>query len=246
MNSFKLMLSFFTRLPVKNVEFNEEEFKKGIKYTPLVGGVIGTILVLIAYLTETILSKDVEAFFILIVYIFVTGGLHLDGLSDTCDGIFSNRPQEKMLEIMKDSRVGSFGVVALILLLIGDFIFLSKNSLWIIFIFPIIGRTGTILACSVSKYARTSGMGKIFIENGGEKPCIYVSVFINLLIGIISVVLGQWTIILAMLLTYVISYFIIRNIKEKLNGITGDVLGFNLEICQILFLIFTYIGGTLF
>lgn len=245
MNSFKLLLTFFTRIPVKNIDFSEEEFIKGIKFTPFVGGVIGLILFLVALLLGNKVEGEIRAFVLIMVYIFITGGLHLDGLSDTCDGIFSNRPTERILEIMKDSRVGSFGVISLILLILGDFIFLSKSSLLTILVFPIVGRCAIILACKISNYSRSEGMGKAFIENGGNKVALITVAIVNILLMIFSVVLEQWIIAIGLIVTYVFCYFIIKNISKKLNGITGDVLGFIVEVSQLIFLISVYLGGTI-
>lgn len=245
MNSFKLLLSFFTRIPVGNVDFSEEEFIKGIKYTPIVGLVIGTILLLIAGMLSNKVDSEVRAFLIVMVYIFVTGGLHLDGLSDTCDGIFSNRSPERILEIMKDSRVGSFGVLSLIILLLGDIIFISKASLLSILFFPIIGRIAIVLACKFSNYSRSEGMGKSFIENGGNKDSIVTVSICSIIMIILAVILGQAHIIIGIIITYILSYFIIKNISKKINGITGDVLGFIAEISQLIFLITVYLGRVL-
>ena len=101
MKSFILMLSFFTRLPVPYVEYEEKLYIKGIKTIPFVGIVLGLILYVVSFVNLWF-DPEVTAVVLLMTYIFMTGGLHLDGLADTCDGVFSGRERERMLEIMKE------------------------------------------------------------------------------------------------------------------------------------------------
>ena len=120
MNRFKMILSFFSTIPVKNYDFIEAELGKGIRLVPLVGVLFGLILVSLNSGISFILDKEAGAFLILLVYLFLTGGLHFDGVADTSDGIFSHRSKERILEIMKDSRIGAFGVISLIVIFLGD------------------------------------------------------------------------------------------------------------------------------
>ena len=114
MRSFFLILGFFTRLPVPKTSFTEERFKKGLKLMPLAGLVIGIILVLILLLLNALSVPILVRSAILVgAYIFITGGLHFDGLADTCDGVFSGRNREQSFEIMKDSRIGVFGMIGI-------------------------------------------------------------------------------------------------------------------------------------
>ncbi|MGE5613890.1 MAG: adenosylcobinamide-GDP ribazoletransferase, partial [Bacillota bacterium] len=112
MRRFILMLQFLTTLPVKiNVKAGREDFGKGLVLAPLVGLVVGALTAGFNYLFGILFPPLVTAVLTVAVYILLTGGLHLDGLGDTADGIFSNRPAERVLEIMKDSRVGTNAVI---------------------------------------------------------------------------------------------------------------------------------------
>jgi adenosylcobinamide-GDP ribazoletransferase len=119
---FILMMQFMTALPVKvNTETGREDFGKGLALAPLVGLVLGALLVAgLNYLLPLLFPPLVTAVLTVSVYILLTGGLHMDGLGDTADGVFSNRPAERALEIMKDSRVGTNAVIALILVILAD------------------------------------------------------------------------------------------------------------------------------
>ncbi|MDU5948969.1 MAG: adenosylcobinamide-GDP ribazoletransferase, partial [Paenibacillus macerans] len=109
---------FLTRFPVRaELDFTPELLRRSVRYYPLVGAAVGLSVWAAAVLSAWLLPPLPAAVLALIVWVWVTGGLHLDGWMDTADGLLSYRPREKMLEIMKDSRVGAMGVLACVLLL---------------------------------------------------------------------------------------------------------------------------------
>ncbi|MDY7992546.1 adenosylcobinamide-GDP ribazoletransferase [Paenibacillus polymyxa] len=109
---------FLTRLPVKaEIDFSPDLLKRSASYYPLVGVVIGIIVWGFAALTSMVLPPLPCAILTLVIWVWLTGGLHLDGWMDAADALFSYRSRERMLEIMKDSRVGAMGVIACVLLL---------------------------------------------------------------------------------------------------------------------------------
>lgn len=109
---------FLSRLPVKaELDFSPDLLKRSASYYPLVGAVIGLIVWCFAMLASLVLPPLPCAVLTLVVWVWLTGGLHLDGWMDAADALFSYRSRERMLEIMKDSRVGAMGVIACVLLL---------------------------------------------------------------------------------------------------------------------------------
>ena len=117
MKGLILLFKFMTRLPIPaNPEFDSKELGKSMKFFPVVGIVIGFILYGVYLIgAKFILSSYLLATIVVLAEVILTGGLHLDGLADTFDGIFSYRSKQKMLEIMKDSRLGTNGGIALVL-----------------------------------------------------------------------------------------------------------------------------------
>ncbi|PGL71816.1 adenosylcobinamide-GDP ribazoletransferase [Bacillus sp. AFS055030] len=245
MNRFKMILSFFSTIPVKNYNFIEDELGRGIRLVPLVGVLFGLILVSFNAGISIVLDKEATAFLILLVYLFLTGGLHFDGVADTSDGIFSHRSKERILEIMKDSRIGAFGVISLIVLFLGDWLFLSKSTSFAIFLFPIIGRCNALFTCRVSTYARNEGFGSQFIIEAKKSNSLFVLIVYVLLICVSSILMNELAIILAVCMTFIFITFITKRINQKLGGITGDVIGFTIEVSQLCFLIFAVIGERL-
>ncbi|WP_281885242.1 adenosylcobinamide-GDP ribazoletransferase [Paenibacillus sp. YYML68] len=120
---------FLTRLPVPvQLQYDDAMFRRSVIWYPLVGAVLGVIVAALgALLTGWAgLSAEVSAALVLGCWVALTGALHLDGLMDTADGLLSHRSRERMLEIMKDSRVGAMGVVACVLLLLVKWTLLSE------------------------------------------------------------------------------------------------------------------------
>ena len=131
-----------TRIPIKADIGFDEEFHKSIVYFPLVGFVIGLISYLIGCLSVKVFDPFVTSILIVGAEVIITGGLHIDGLGDTFDAIYSNRDKERMLEIMKDSRLGTNSLLAilfLVLIKIGILTnIINSNLLWIIIFMPLV------------------------------------------------------------------------------------------------------------
>jgi adenosylcobinamide-GDP ribazoletransferase len=238
MRSFIIILQFFTTIPVPfNVEFKVEDCGKGVIYIPFVGVIIGAFLVAVNYLSSFLSYDLVTALFIVIAGVIITGGLHLDGLADTFDGIFSCRPKERILEIMKDPRLGTFGGMALFFLLFLKVAFIlgiSKSLLWkIIFVMPVFGRLGMIWCAGISSYAREkSGMGSATIDYTGFREiliCTGTTILITFL------VMGRGM-IFPLVTTILFSVVFTKFICSKIGGTTGDILGACTELSELVVL----------
>ena len=151
------------------------------------------------------------------------------------DGILSGRTRERILEIMKDSRVGAHGATALILLLIGKFCMFSDLdahlALTVLFLMPIIPRCCMSSAVINFPYARKEGLGKAFHEYSGSRDMLFASFFTCL----VSILLGTIAIIVY-ILTTLIMYSFNRYVSRKLGGLTGDVYGATTELGEFVVL----------
>ncbi len=238
MNRFLIMLQFFTTIPVPcKLEFTQEEFGKGIIYIPFIGTIIGAFLLALYYLSSLLSSDTVSAVFTVIGGVIITGGLHLDGLADTFDGIFSYRPKEKMLEIMKDPRLGTFGGMALFFLLLLKILFILSISKIVvgkaIFVMPLFGRLGMIWCAGTSEYAREkSGMGSGTIDFTGFRE-ILLCTGITVLIAFFAI--GP-SMIFPLATTIIFTLVFTKFIYSKIGGTTGDILGACTEISEIVLL----------
>lgn len=237
MKSLLLMITFFTRIPIRyNYEYDEKDLIKGIKFFPIIGLIIGFAMYIPVFF-KNVLHGPVISLLSWVIYLWITGGLHVDGLADTFDGIFSNRSREKILEIMKDSRIGTFGVIGILFLTIWNLIFTSYIDMKLIIIVPVVGRSAAILAASISKYAREGhGMGKAFIENCGVKERIYAVAFSYILLALLLKLQG----LVILSITYLAIFMVTKSINKKIGGMTGDTMGFTVELAQGTFIFIAY------
>ena len=259
MKGLILLFKFMTRLPIPvNPEFNSKELGKSMKFFPIVGMVIGIILYVIYIIgAKFILSSYLLATVVVLSEVVLTGGLHLDGLADTFDGIFSYRSKQKMLEIMKDSRLGTNGGIALILyfllkiLLIagikdsgfgvaGSLFGLQDATGAVILITPIIARINPVLNCAFSPYAKASGSAKDFVEctdKNGVLIAVALGLVFSAVIGCgILRVLNPVHLINITAITMVLGLYFAKLMERKIGGITGDTLGAVLELSEIIVL----------
>jgi len=244
MKDFILMLQFLTRIPINiQIKVEEDSFKKGMVYFPLVGLVIGALNVLVFLALSLVVSDLLAIIFMTLFNVCLTGGLHLDGLADTCDGIYSSRSKGRMLEIMKDSRIGTNGGVAIffdLTLRIALLNSISSNNysvLKAILIASVLSRTILVLLSYISTYARKEGgLGNLFIGKITTK-----GLTISLIMGILimSILLGYKAMFIFLPLL-VIMFLYEKYIKSKIGGMTGDTLGAAAEITEILVL-FIYV-----
>lgn len=233
MSGFLLMLSFFTRLPFgKYIEYTEKRYLEGLATFPLTGIVIGSFLTLPYLLIYG--DHTVAGLMVIIIYLFITGGIHLDGLADSCDGLFSNRPKERVLEIMKDSHIGTFGVIALILYFLCFYVGVTRvDWLWLL-VMPLVGKTLGFFAAGLSTYAREDqGMGFLFIERIQKKHSV---IYLTLLVIAIGALL-QTDGLIALFVAILSTVTIMKLTKKVIGGQTGDTIGMTIEVTQMVFLL---------
>jgi len=236
--TFLQALSFLTILPVGHASLSEEkELAGSMAFFPLVGLIIGLILTLGYYLFSFLFSRSLALWLVIGLLAFLTRGLHLDGLADTVDGLASGGTKEKILEVMRDSRIGAFGVISLILIVGAKYFCLdqiSDSSLPCSFIvMSILGRNAMVLVCYRSSYARREGLAKPFIEHLRTHE---VAVSFLSTLGI-TLLLMRLQGIVAFVGVGLFSLGCRFFFKRRLEGITGDILGATNELSEVLCLL---------
>jgi cobalamin 5'-phosphate synthase/cobalamin synthase len=256
---------FLTRLPIPvRFEYTETVCRRSVIFYPLVGAVIGLLLSLAGAGLLHIVPALPAAVILLVLWVALTGGLHLDGLMDTADGILSHRPREQMLEIMKDSRVGAMGVIVCVLQLLMKFALLysllSSNQ-WpsasiLLLAVPIWSRWFMAVGIQGWPYARReSGMGS-FYQGVGRKH-VYAGLVLGIVLTAALIGMGTnlaadlpneklpllglelaWPYIAAFpLLTFCCGYGIAAYLAHKLGGLTGDTYGALNELLETVLLL---------
>lgn len=232
-----MQIQFLTRIPLPvKIKFDEKIFAKSMVLSPLAGLLIGIITGLAYYLAQMTEKQIFAAVIAVAVEIAVTGGLHLDGLADTFDGIFSNRPKSKMLSIMKDSRIGTNGTIALILVILcktAILVSLSSSRLILyLFALPAVSRMNILWAAGTSAYAARDGMGKSVVKYTDIKEIITGT----LIACVISAVFFRWAAFAVVPAAIAFALIFCAYVKRKIGGITGDIIGAVIELTEIVVL----------
>ena len=243
MKSFLIALKFLTALPVgKNLAIQDNELAQAAGYFPLVGALIGLLLVVADFIFKPLFPDSIVNLLILITLLLITGTLHLDGFMDSIDGLFSGKDKNRILEIMRDSRVGSFAVLAVVCLLLLKLYFLNEIQSNIYYstliLMPAFSRWSVVCLAKIYPYARdTAGTGEPFARLVGTKELIKATLFM----AILTVFLMQLKGIMVWLAVFTALIFLSGWINKKIGGMTGDTYGAIIETLEVVTLISVYL-----
>ncbi len=251
MNSLISLFKFATRLPIKvSADRGPEKIGRAIEYFPVVGIVIGIIMYAfyMFFMRFCSMSPLLLTGVMLVVYIVIAGEIHIKGLVETFDSVFSYRSKQKMLERIKENSIGVNGALTIGLYLTLNVLLFAELYMKnlpvgaIILLYPVVGRFCYVLNCFVSGKNNLSGNAKLFVENV-SKTGIVVSVIITILYSIIVLTyFGMmieilWGIVAVVILAYIFG----RIINRKIGGVTDETLSATLEMSQVFFLLFVSI-----
>ncbi len=233
-------ISFFTVIPVPQ---RLVDIRLGLRYLDFSVLTVSTVLLLVLLPLEVILKwlhvpSALERTLLYVVTLFVTGFLHLDGFTDVVDAIFS--PADKRLEVLKDPRVGACGAAALTLLILMGTISLlccSASPSLVLYLSDLAGRTACSISVRLGKPLH-KGLGSIVVEELSSSKYLYrlgplASLIFTLLV---SYILGTSTLV-AVVLGLTFSVLVVYRVVRILGGISGDVLGFAIELSRHLTLL---------
>lgn len=250
---FLLALQFLTMIPI-TVRGTVESINlaRSMAWFPLVGLILGVMSVLFYSLLSLLFPETVCNLFVIGFLVIITGNMHGDGLMDTVDGIYSGRPRERILEIMKDSRAGSHGVSAGVLLLLARFVLLGQISGEMKFValvtVPVLGRWAQVYGAAVFPYARAEGGTGSFTDKVGRRELLWASATVLtvsfgmllfppiMLTGAAGIYGIAYSVIKGTLLIAGTAAGIIwsaRYISRKLGGLTGDTYGAMNEFAEV-------------
>ena len=246
---FLLALGFFTRLPVPHYsDFKESYLDQSAKFFPLIGTIVGFIGALSFYLTSLIFPQALAVIISMAITIYITGSFHEDGLADSADGMGGGYERKHILIIMQDSRLGTYGVIALIIMLLAKFQTLNALNSVVVPAVLIVGHTVSRLSAiwimATLNYVKSEGKAKPLATGINGKHLLMAN-FFGLMPFIIIItflfmahhsVLSVIQFILLTLLPMCISFSWWRaKIKRYLGGYTGDTLGAMQQITELAF-----------
>lgn len=209
----------------------------GSAYFPIIGLLLGLLLCLIPLIFGASLPAIALAALVVVGQVLLTGGLHLDGLMDSCDGLFGGGSRESKLDIMRDSRVGSFGVLAAICVLLLKVTLFSSLAtpqimLALLIVLPT-ARAVMILAVAIFPNARPSGLGISFRQTITLPRLLFVLV-ISLFIALIF---GHIAGLIAWVISCFVAFLLGLWVTRSLGGLTGDIYGAIVEVCEVVALL---------
>lgn len=236
---FFAALTFFTRIPSPfPYEANYEALlNKSAKYFSLVGWIVGGICALVLWIAGGFVPHSVAIVLSIVAGILVTGAFHEDGFADTCDGFGGGWTKERILEIMKDSRIGSYGTIGLVMILLTKYLILSEIPVHYLPFILIAGHSVSRLASTHCIYTH------VYVGNHGTskaKPlCSEISLkemLIGTAFGIIPVFFmdSLWY-FTTLLPVFIAKWWLSRYFKKWIGGYTGDSLGAVQQVTEIVF-----------
>ena len=234
---FFTALMFYTRIPCPSfVDHSPDYINKATRYFPLIGWIVGSISFIVYYLSSFLFDATLAVIFSILAGVLTTGAFHEDGLADVFDGFGGGWTKEKILTIMKDSRVGAYGVIALIFSFSLKFYALSSllsviniDSVFIIYLIFIsyhaIARFTAVSIVFTELYARED-------ESSKAKPIAksysIKEVFGSFIFGLIPILLlsyFQWQCIFTLIPLLLLRLYSANYFNKWLGGYTGDCLG---------------------
>jgi adenosylcobinamide-GDP ribazoletransferase len=244
--NFGLAWRLLTAIPLPFIpEAEVAQPGRAAAYFPLVGLGLGLFLAALDLLLGFIFQPLLAAAVLLLVWVGFTGLLHLDGFMDACDGLLPPRDPARRLEIMRDSRVGAFGVVSVVLLLLLKFSGLvslpAESRLPTLITVPVLARWAMTWAMIRYPAARPSGLAEFFRTGLGRQQLVIASVVaLAVAVGLMGVA-GLGLCLMAWLTAWLVASFAV----VRLGGLTGDIYGTICEVTETALLLTVIVGASL-
>jgi adenosylcobinamide-GDP ribazoletransferase len=215
--------------------FTSREMGQAVAWFPLVGIVLGMLLYAVHHAAQLIFPANVSAALTIFAWVIFTRAFHLDGFMDTCDGLFGGFTPERRLEIMKDSRMGAFGVAGGILVLLMQYSALesSVNPFAALVLAATFGRWASPLVIYAFPYAREDGLGIEMKRNVSLKEVLIAT----LITVIVSWFVYGWLGLAFMFGAAIVAWLVARYTMRLLPGLTGDIYGTVTTIVETLVLL---------
>jgi adenosylcobinamide-GDP ribazoletransferase len=238
MHRLLLAFRFLTSLPLGTAGGDARDIGRSIAFFPLVGAALGVMLAVAAWLTLGRLPIGVVAVGLTALLAVLTAGLHLDGVADVFDALGGGRgDRERMLEIMRDSRIGAHGAMALALVLAGKIaalpaILAAPYGWRALVAATTTARFAAVLAIALFSYARSTGLGRPYKDHSGAAQLVQAAA-----IWAVVVIWAGPTALMASAIALLVSLLFAVWMNGRLGGLTGDVYGAVIEIGELVFLV---------
>jgi adenosylcobinamide-GDP ribazoletransferase len=233
-------IRFLTILPLGKPETFDP---KGMaQFFPLVGLIVGALVAAVDMAASALWPKPVASLLDVIFLIVVTGAFHVDGLGDAADGLLGHRPKERALAIMKDSRIGAMGLVAIVCALSikwAGIATLEAHRHVLLIIIPAYARAGQLFGIRLFAYGRPDGGTGQALFGDTLKPYAFWALLVPAAVSLWLGWIGLWLNVVFVVLTAAI----LRYYKWRMGCITGDMLGAMTEITESMLFLLVSVGS---
>ena len=235
-NSLRMAFGFMTVLPIpQRKEWSDLDFGASAVFYPLTGVMIGLGAAAALRLFSSVFARPIAGFLALIVWILLSGGLHWDGLADCFDGFGCSASPERRLEIMKDSRLGTYGALGIFCSLILKWLCiwqLPDNKFLIFFALVAAAARWSMLVLLSLPLANPDGMAAMLRQHCPKRVLLY-ALPVPLLLAFFYGPFGFLYLLIAICSAALLGLIA----EKKIGGINGDVLGFSIELAEIVLLL---------
>ncbi len=235
MKSLVAAIQFLTIFPFpSNLKCEEEHLNRSVPFFSFIGLIIGLVIATFDYGMSFLLPTLPASVIVIILFIGVSGGLHIDGLADTADGFLSSRTKERVLEIMRDSHIGALGVVVVVLVILLKITALASivgPLRWgTIVLMPMTGRCSFLIQMALLPYARGEGLARAFLKKKIPLQLLGTLIFLSAVAWLLLGKIGLGSVLLSFMAMLIFSWYC----RKKIGGLTGDTLGASCELTEII------------
>lgn len=246
--SIIIAFSMYSKIPMPSIEWEVKNMRYAMSFFPLIGAVTGAIIYFWYFLVSSFeISGILAAAVYSVIPILLTGGIHMDGFLDTIDALSSNQPLDKKIEILADSNSGAFAIIYGIVYLLLTFSFWHEadgQAIAVIAIGFILSRALSALSVVTFKKAKKTGLASLFSDSAASRnvrisniiviiACVAAMLIVNLVLGLIAVAAS-----------FLVFIYHRHNAYKNFGGVTGDLCGYFLQLCELAILI-CVTGGSL-
>lgn len=238
MRRLLIALQFLTILPLPSPKrFADDDLGRSTVWFPLVGLLIGGLLLLADLAFSALFPRHLADALLVALLAILTGGLHLDGVGDVCDGLGARGSRERFLAVMKDSHVGAAGVVGIVLVLLLKYAALLAMPIYLrgsaLLLMPLLARLTQVLVMSNARAARSDGLGASFLAGVGPGRFSLAAAYSIPLCWLLGHTAGVAALLVVLLWGIAVKGYFTR----RLGGISGDIIGFSSETAELLALL---------
>ena len=248
-NSFIIAFSMYSKVPMPRAEWDEDNMKYVMCFFPLIGAVIGAAIVAWDYVGNLLpLSPVFHTIVMVLLPIVITGGIHMDGFLDTTDALKSYQSAQKKLEILKDPHAGAFAIIACVgyyFLTFGVWYDMKSSNILIMAVSFVLSRALSGLSVVTFPLAKNSGLAATFSNQAKKKVTRLTMCFFIVACSVAMLYINPYLGVICLVSAMAVFLHCRRMAIKEFGGITGDIAGYFLQVCELTMAFGVVIGGKL-